>query len=86
MEISELLEDDEKENVEFKASLSLFNKIMEAISAFSNKNGGTILVGVADDREVIGLTIGHNTLENLANNIRRETDPTSISIYRLLTS
>lgn len=75
MDISELLEDDEKENVEFKSSLSLYNDIVTAISSFSNKRGGTILVGVNDDRDVIGVGIGSNTLENLANDIRRDTDP-----------
>lgn len=75
MEISELLEDNEKENIEFKTSLSLYRKIMETISAFSNKRGGVILVGVTDDRDVVGVDIGSNTLENLANNIRDETDP-----------
>jgi len=75
MDILELLEDYEKENVEYKTSLSLINDIMVAISAFSNKKGGIILVGVKDDRNVVGVDIGRNTLENLANNIRRWTDP-----------
>lgn len=75
MEISEFLENNEKENVEFKASLSEKNKILKTISAFSNKRGGTILVGINDNRDVVGVDIGRNTLENLANNIRRERDP-----------
>ncbi len=75
MEIFELLEDDEKENVEFKTSLSEIDEILKTISAFSNKMGGTILVGVNNDRDIVGVDIGANTLENLANNIRRETDP-----------
>jgi ATP-dependent DNA helicase RecG len=75
MEISEFLENNEKENVEFKASLSEKNKILKTISAFSNKRGGAILVGINDNRDVVGVDIGRNTLENLANNIRREMDP-----------
>ena len=75
MGISELLEDDEKEYVEFKTSLSEYNEILKSISSFSNKRGGTILVGISNDRNVIGVSIGRNTLENLANDIRRETDP-----------
>ncbi|AIS31117.1 AlbA family DNA-binding domain-containing protein [Methanobacterium formicicum] len=75
MGISALLEDDEKENVEFKTSLSEIGEILKTISAFSNKRGGTILVGVTNDRNVVGVDIGRNTLERLANNIRRETDP-----------
>ena len=75
MGIFALLEDDEKENVEFKTSLSEIGEILKTISAFSNKRGGTILVGVNNDRDVVGVDIGTNTLERLANNIRRETDP-----------
>jgi len=74
MGIIELLEDEEKENVEFKTSLE-YDSIMKAISAFSNKRGGTIIVGVSDHHNIVGVDIGRNTLENLANNIRRETDP-----------
>ena len=74
MAIIELLEDDEKENVEFKTSLE-HDAIMKAISAFSNKRGGTIIVGISDQHDIVGVDIGRNTLENLANNIRRETDP-----------
>jgi len=75
MEFSELLDNNEKENVEFKASLSLIDEILKTISAFSNKRGGTILVGVNNDRDVVGVGIGSSTLETLANTIRRETDP-----------
>ena len=74
MAIIELLEDDEKENVEFKTSLE-HDAIMKAISAFSNKRGGTIIVGISDQHDIVGVDIGRNTLENLANNIRRETNP-----------
>lgn len=74
MEIYALLEDEEKENVEFKSSLEL-KAIMTAISAFSNKRGGTILVGVSNTRDILGIDIGKNTVEKLASDIRRETDP-----------
>lgn len=65
MGISTFLEDDEKENVEFKTSLSEIGEILKTISAFSNKRGGTILVGVTDARDVVGVDIGTNTLEDL---------------------
>ncbi|UTB32315.1 MAG: helix-turn-helix domain-containing protein [Methanobacterium sp. ERen5] len=74
MGIYELLEDTENENVEFKSSLEL-NAIMKVISAFSNKKGGTILVGVSNTRDIVGIDIGKNTVEKLASDIRRETDP-----------
>ncbi|GAA5818033.1 MAG: ATP-dependent DNA helicase [Methanobrevibacter sp. CfCl-M3] len=75
MKISEVLEDGEKEDLEFKTSLAEKDDVMKNISAFSNKHGGTILIGVNNNCDVVGVDIGKNTLEKLANDIRRETDP-----------
>lgn len=74
-DLSKILENGESEIIEFKRSLSLYNKILTAISSFSNKRGGSIFVGIEDDGTVVGVDIGGNTIENLANDIRRETDP-----------
>jgi len=76
--VVDALSEGEGENIEFKSSLSLYDEILKAISAFSNKTGGTIFVGINDSRNVIGIDIGKNTLENLANDVKRETDP---SVY-----
>lgn len=73
--IVKLLKGGESETVEFKPSLSQMDKILETISAFSNSNGGTIVVGVDDKSRILGISIGSNTLENLANDIKRSTDP-----------
>lgn len=75
MDFDRILEDHETENREFKSSVSLREKIGRAISAFSNKEGGLIFVGIDDDRNILGLTIGKNTLEDLANYIIANTDP-----------
>jgi len=47
-EIVKLLKAGESETVEFKPSLSQTDKVIESISAFSNANGGTIVIGVSD--------------------------------------
>ena len=62
-EIVELLEEGESEKVEFKPSLSQMDKIMESISALSNTNGGTVVIGVRDKGEVLGVDIGKRTIE-----------------------
>ncbi len=64
----------ESHTVEFKKSLSLLDEIGEAISEFSNAGGGIILVGIGDDKEVIGVQTGKKTLEDLANYIKQHTD------------
>lgn len=65
----------ESEIVEFKNSLSEIDQILETISAFSNTKGGTIYIGVADDGQIKGVSIGKGTLESLANSIKQNTDP-----------
>ncbi len=75
MNIKELIDKEESQDLEFKESLKLKDEIGETISAFLNSDGGTILVGVFDDGEVPGVDIGKNTVEELANYIKRNTDP-----------
>ena len=65
----------ESETVEFKNSLSEMDQILDTISAFSNTKGGEIYIGIADDGNINGVTIGRGTLEALANEIKLNTDP-----------
>jgi len=75
IKITKLIKEGESETVEFKPSLSQTDKIMECVSAFSNANGGTIVIGVSDKGEVLGADIGKRTIESLANRIKQNTDP-----------
>jgi len=75
MEMKELIEKGESQNLEFKESLKLKEEIGETISAFSNSDGGAVIVGVSDGGGVFGVDIGKNTVEELANYIKRNTDP-----------
>ncbi|MCD6456688.1 MAG: ATP-binding protein [Methanophagales archaeon] len=54
------------------------------VSAFSNANGGSILIGVSNDGKVIGVDIGRNTVEELANYIKRNTDPAIFPSVKIL--
>jgi ATP-dependent DNA helicase RecG len=65
----------ESETLELKTSLSEKEEILQTISAFSNKRGGKLLVGVEPSGKVVGVTIGKNTIENLAVDIKHYTDP-----------
>jgi len=75
MDIKELIERGETQSLEFKESLRLKDEIGETVSAFSNSDGGTVIVGVSNSGRVHGVDIGKNTLEELANYIKRNTDP-----------
>ncbi len=65
----------ESETVEIKRSLAERKEILETISAFSNTKGGTIYIGIDPKGEITGVDIGNQTMENLANDIKQNTDP-----------
>ncbi len=75
-DLLKLIYNGEDESLEFKTSLRLKEEICQAVSAFSNTYGGSILIGISDDGTIIGVDIGRNTLEELANYIKRNTEPT----------
>jgi len=75
MKMLEIIEAGESETTEFKTSLAEWRDVIESISAFSNKNGGIIFIGVGDNCEVIGVDIGKSTIEVLANQIKQNVDP-----------
>ena len=48
MDLKELIEREESQDLEFKESLRLKDEIGETVSAFSNSDGGTVIVGVSN--------------------------------------
>ena len=65
----------ESERTEFKQSLAESKDIVKTVAAFSNTHGGNIYVGIQDDGTVLGVEIGRNSVEKLANSIKQNTDP-----------
>lgn len=65
----------ESEKMEWKPSLSQVNEIIEAISAFSNTEGGKIIIGISNSGKVLGVEVGKDKLEKLTNNIHQSLDP-----------
>ena len=54
-DLLELIEKGENLNCEFKRKFSTHEKIAKEMIAFANTKGGAILLGVDDDREIIGV-------------------------------
>ena len=52
---SELLKQSEGKTLEFKQDLSLPKPIMKSLLAFANTAGGRLIVGVTDDRRIVGV-------------------------------
>ncbi|MBC7366412.1 MAG: DUF262 domain-containing protein [Undibacterium sp.] len=71
--LEDLIAEGESDELEFKSTLrwdvkeGTINKkleevIMKTVAAFANSQGGTLLIGVADDGEVLGLEPDYNSL------------------------
>ncbi|HRF91782.1 MAG TPA: putative DNA binding domain-containing protein, partial [Desulfobacter postgatei] len=52
---SELLKQSEGKTLEFKQDLSSPKSIMKSLVAFANTAGGRLIVGVTDDRRILGV-------------------------------
>jgi len=77
MNIKELIEKGESETLEFKEN---FDKgAIEAAVAFSNLEGGIILIGISDKGEAKGASVGKETLKEWINKISQSTEPTLIA-------
>ena len=73
-ELHALIAEGEGERLEFKTSLAEQNAVIETLTAFAHKSGGTVLIGVKNDGTVVWIDIGSNTLEHLSNEIRQHTE------------
>jgi ATP-dependent DNA helicase RecG len=75
MDIKALIKQGESEILEFKKSLGEWKEIIESISAFSNTEGGKLIIGVSKSGKLAGVNIGKDTIEHLTNQISQNTDP-----------
>jgi predicted HTH transcriptional regulator len=53
--LQDLLSQNEEPQLEFKRTLSSAYRIARTLAAFANTAGGTLLVGVNDDKQVVGV-------------------------------
>ncbi|MCH9039565.1 MAG: ATP-binding protein [Chloroflexi bacterium] len=83
-EAQRIISGGEGQTTEFKRSFAEENEIIKSLCAFAHADGGTVFIGVGDDLQIVGVTLGNNTLENFANNVRRSTNPPlSPALYQL---
>jgi ATP-dependent DNA helicase RecG len=59
--------------VEFKTSFN--EEVIETLVAFSNAKGGTVYVGISNNGELQGITVGKETIQNWINEIKNKTNP-----------
>jgi Predicted transcriptional regulator containing an HTH domain and an uncharacterized domain shared with the mammalian protein Schlafen len=65
--IKQLISEGESQFLELKRE---FNEgVLKTISAFANTGGGTLLIGVSDKKEVIGIEIKDNEFKDMVDKI-----------------
>lgn len=62
-DIERLIQQGEGQDIEFKSVLPSSQQLGKLISAFANTDGGTLILGVEDDGNIIGIDKGHNVDE-----------------------
>ncbi len=70
-----LIAQGEGQRIEFKQSFAEENKAIESLCAFTHADGGIVFFGVKNSGDIVGVQLGNNTLENLANKTRKNTQP-----------
>ncbi|WP_339136094.1 MAG: RNA-binding domain-containing protein [Candidatus Electrothrix sp. GW3-4] len=83
MNIENLLKTGESQTIEFKKSFG--RETIETLVAFANAQGGTVLIGVADDGTPCGVSVGKETLNEWLGQIKSATSPSIIPDIELVT-
>ena len=83
--ISKLLQEPEGKRLEFKRDLSSPSPLLKTLVAFANSAGGRLVLGVADDRQVIGFSSPLDEEERLCNLIADSIAPRLVPNVELVT-
>jgi len=70
-ELLRIIAQDEGQTVEFKLESEKQSDLAETLAAFANAQGGCVLVGVADDGQVVGVARVKNVADRLHAAARR---------------
>ena len=83
--IADFLRRTEGRTLEFKQDLSSPERVLRAIVAFANTTGGTLVVGITDDRRPLGLLNAATQEERLANLIADSIEPAFSPDFQVVT-
>jgi len=73
----------ESEQLEFKTSFG--KETIEALSAFANSLGGTVLIGISDKGEIVGTATTQESIQQWINQIKHSTSPAIVPDVEQLT-
>jgi ATP-dependent DNA helicase RecG len=83
--IEQLLSEAENKTLEFKRDLSSPKPLLKTLIAFANTAGGRLIVGVGDDKTVIGFEKPLDEEERLANMIADSIAPRLVPNIEMVT-
>ena len=81
-ELEHIIAEGESEMLEFKQTFS--KAVIETLVAFSNTRGGSVLIGVSDDKTIVGVSITSETVQKWMNEIKQNTSPAIFPIIDIL--
>lgn len=79
-QIEQIIAAGENDTVEFKTSFNA--KTIETLVAFANYEGGTVLVGVSDNKIITGVSISNESIQSWLNEIKSKTEPSIIPEFK----
>jgi ATP-dependent DNA helicase RecG len=83
--ISNLINNPESKTLEFKRDLSSPRSVLRTLVAFANSAGGHLILGVADDRKIIGVDNPLDEEERLSNLIADSISPRLVPSIEMIT-
>ncbi len=72
-ELTEIISQGETETVEFKQSFS--KSVIESLVALSNTRGGRVIIGVKNDKSIVGVSVAEESVQKWINEIKQNTEP-----------
>jgi len=72
-DILNLIEEGESETLEFKSSFN--TEVIETLVAFANTCGGKVVIGVNHKKDVVGIKVNEESVQNWINEIKGKTAP-----------
>jgi hypothetical protein len=79
-----LIQQGETARLEFKRQLSSAQRIARTLAAFANTSGGTLLIGVSDDRKIVGVPSEFREVSKIEEATERFVEPALTVSYETL--
>ena len=84
-QIKKIIEEHESKTLEFKTSTTQLQAAFKTVCAFLNSNGGTVLIGVKNNGDIVGQDVTDSTRREIANEIKKLEPAAAIDVNYIKT-